>query len=410
MRRLSIALAAFFLIPLLSIPEAAHALSVELSPPAKSPAGEARLFRLADGDLALSWVEQLADGSAELKFARLEGRSWSQPRSVATGDNWFVNWADTPSVNAFADGTLLAHYLQEVGESTYAYEIRTTFSHDAGKSWSESERLHTDESATEHGFVAWTAVGKDRMWGVWLDGRKFAAGEDAYGNARAAEEEMTLRAALVASDGATLRRDLLDERVCDCCPTGIAASGDLIAAVYRDRGEKEIRDISMRVFEGNSWSDAITLGSDNWEIGGCPVNGPSIALDGDRAAVAWFTAADDKPQVNAVIGSLGSREFSEVIRIDERKALGRVDVAWAEGKAWVLWMEQDADDKAVLKLRSIGPDGIAGPVEAVASCSAERSSGFPQLGATDGGLVVIWNTGGETTRVRGLLVPTGEVP
>jgi hypothetical protein len=391
-------------------PRAVRALSVELSPPAQSPAAEARLFRLADGSLALSWVEDHLDGAAELKFARLDGRSWSSPRSVASGDDWFVNWADTPAVAAFADGALLAHYLRETSGEKYAYEIRATLSSDEGKTWGESFRLHEDESATEHGFVSWTATGKDRMWGAWLDGRKFAAGEDAYGDPRPAVEEMTLRAALVASDGAILRRDLLDARVCDCCPTDIAASGDRVAVVYRDRSEKEVRDISMRMFDGSRWSEAITLGSDRWEVGGCPVNGPALALSGDRAAVAWFTAANGKPAVNVVLGSLETHDFGEAIRVDGQKALGRVELAWADGKAWVLWMEEEAAGKAVLNLRSIAGDGTLGTTEAVASCSAERSSGFPQMAATDGGLVVIWNTGGETPRVRGLLVPTTVQP
>jgi hypothetical protein len=412
MRRFSTILlpVSVFCLACVAAPRLARGLSVELSPPAQSPAAEARLFRLANGILALSWVEQRPDGAAELKYARLEGRSWSAPRSVASGDDWFVNWADTPAVAAFADGALLAHYLRVTSEEKYAYEIRATLSSDEGKTWGESFRLHTDESQTEHGFVSWTAVGKDRMWGVWLDGRKFAAGEDAYGNPRVAVEEMTLRAALVASDGAILRRDLLDARVCDCCPTDIAASGELVAVVYRDRGEKEIRDTSMRIFDGVSWSDAITLGRDRWEVGGCPVNGPALAVAGDRAAVAWFTAADGKPSVNVALGTLSSRSFGEAIRVDERKTLGRVDLAWSDGKAWVLWMEEEGEGKAVLKLRSIGDDGSLSAVEAVASCSSERSSGFPQMAATSGGLVVIWNTGGETPRVRGLLVPTTVQP
>ena len=49
------------------------------------------------------------------------------------GYDWFVNWADVPSVVRLANGTLAGHWLQKSGADTYAYDVRLAYSHDDGK-------------------------------------------------------------------------------------------------------------------------------------------------------------------------------------------------------------------------------------------------------------------------------------
>src|SRR5688572_19034210 len=78
-----------------------------------------------DGDLLLSWIEKTTDGH-RLRFARHEGddpaTGWSPASTVAAGDDWFVNWADFPALQALPDGSLWAHALVRNGEATYAYD------------------------------------------------------------------------------------------------------------------------------------------------------------------------------------------------------------------------------------------------------------------------------------------------
>jgi hypothetical protein len=42
-----------------------------------------------------------------LRFAERTATGWSEPRTVASGADWFVNWADVPSVIRLANGTLV---------------------------------------------------------------------------------------------------------------------------------------------------------------------------------------------------------------------------------------------------------------------------------------------------------------
>jgi hypothetical protein len=84
--------------------------SAEAGPPlmirtSESPAGtdsrEPELNATVDGRIILSWVEKVADKRYVLRFATRNADKWSNAATVAEGENWFVNWADFPSVVAW---------------------------------------------------------------------------------------------------------------------------------------------------------------------------------------------------------------------------------------------------------------------------------------------------------------------
>ena len=97
----------------------------------------------------LSWIER-AGPTATLKFAERTSSGWSEPVKVASGDDWFVNWADVPSVIRLDDGTLVAHWLQRSGSERYAYDVRLAHSGDDGRTWAfdTAGRLTVDEALT----------------------------------------------------------------------------------------------------------------------------------------------------------------------------------------------------------------------------------------------------------------------
>jgi hypothetical protein len=118
----------------------------------------------------LSWIESQG-ARAILKFAERTATGWTEPRTVSSGDNWFVNWADVPSVTRRADGMLVAHWLQKSGPSTYAYDVRLSHSSDEGRTWTPSFPPHHDGTQTEHGFASLFPMPGAGLGLVWLDGR-----------------------------------------------------------------------------------------------------------------------------------------------------------------------------------------------------------------------------------------------
>ena len=374
-----------------------------LESPASPGSGEPNLAVAPDGRVLLSWIEPAGEEGHRLRLASRAGAAgWSTPVTVAEGAGWFVNWADFPSVTAAADGTLFAHWLAKSGKGPYAYDVRVSASRDGGTTWGRPVTPHRDGTQSEHGFVSMLPWGPREIGIVWLDGRKMAAaGHGAHGGAPGA---MSLMHTTLEADGSLGPETLLDDRVCDCCQTDAVRAGEASVVVYRDRSEKEIRDMSVVRFAGGRWTAPRAVAQDGWEINGCPVNGPAIAASGVSVAVAWFTAAGGVPRVKVAFSPDSGATFSPPIVVDGGRPLGRVDVvALGDGSVLVAWLEQ-TDAGAALRLRRVGAEGATGAAVTVADSSAARSSGFPRMARSGDEVTLAWRDAADPPRVRTAVV------
>lgn len=365
--------------------------------PVASPAGpgsaEPNLEVGQDGRVYMSWLEP-ADSGHALRFSVHDGRSWAPARTIVASREFFVNWADFPSIRVLDGGRLAAHWLQRNGKGTYAYGVRIAQSKDGGKNWSAAVTPHRDLSQTEHGFVAmWRESGK--VGAVWLDGRKFKKdGHDA-------SNEMMLVTTTVLPNGTRGPETRLDERTCDCCQNAVAmtSAGPIIA--YRNRSADEIRDIYVTRRIGRAWTTGVPAHNDNWKIAACPVNGPALAANGKQVALAWFTAARDSAKVNVAFSRDAGASFGRPVRIDGGAPAGRVDVAMLpDGSALVVWIERVGGDTAAVRVRRVGKDGQAGKTMTIASSSAARASGFPRIAVTGSNAMFAWTVPGKPSAIR----------
>ncbi len=359
-----------------------------------SPAGPGsltpHLYAGPEGRLYLSWQARLDTARTALRFAVREDGRWSAPRTVAEGADWFVNWADFPSLVALGEGVLAAHALVRSGAAPYAYDVHLFRSDDGGRTWSEGRVPHRDATQTEHGFVSLVPGAEGRLGVVWLDGRRFAEGE----------REMTLRYAALGPEGALTDETLLDERACDCCQTAAVRTPEGLVVAYRDRSPEEVRDIAVVRRVDGQWTAPQTLHADGWQIAACPVNGPALDAAGDHVAVAWFTMAEDQPRVKIAFSEDAGATFGAPVVVSAGRPLGRVDVVLRPGgTALVSWMET-AEDGARLRVRPVSPEGGAGEAFTVAWMRGGRAAGFPQMAALGDSLYLAWTDSGTPSRVR----------
>jgi hypothetical protein len=368
--------------------------------PTDGDSREPELTSTQDGRIILSWVERIGEKRYALRTSTLNGNGWSEGRTVAQGENWFVNWADFPSVIAQQDGSLAAHWLVKSGTGTYAYNVNIARSKDGGKTWSKPFVPHRDNTQTEHGFVSLIPLPDGRLGAVWLDGRNMKDMKDNSDDHAPASESMTLRYAAIDRDGKLSDEAQLDERVCECCQTSAAVTSEGAIAVYRDRSQSEVRDIySVRQVNGN-WGAPQAVHADNWEIKGCPVNGPSVAADGRRVAVAWFTGANDISHIKVAFSEDAAGSFGSPIQVDDGEATGRVDVLLLpDGSALVCWMSGNVEGGAI-KVRRVRSDGTLGPPAVLAQTDISRSSGFPRMARLGDEVHFAWTEFGKPSRVR----------
>ena len=257
----------------------------------------------------LSWIERTGD-LATLKFSERTATGWSAPKTIASGRDWFVNWADVPSALRLPSGALVAHWLQKSAASTYAYDVRLSYSLDDGKTWSPSFLPHHDGTPTEHGFASLFPIG-DGFGLVWLDGREMKGGEHGEHGGGGA---MSVRFARFDKNFKQVEESLVDAKVCECCPTAAAVTSEGIIAAYRNRSDDEIRDNYVARLVNGKWTTPQAVFNDNWKIAACPVNGPSLSANGSLVAMSWFTAKNDQGQAFAAFSRDAGKTFSPPIR------------------------------------------------------------------------------------------------
>lgn len=380
---------------------------------------EPNLSVAADGTVTLSYLHT-KDGSARLYFRELEARGWSTPRLIAQDQDQdqelLVNWADFPSLIKSGD-EYTAHWLVKTPGGTYAYHVYTASSLDDGMSWSVPERLHDDNSATEHGFVSLYA-NHEGVGAFWLDGQRYASAagvaehgsHDAHAKMDPAVQNQDAQTGIT---GMQLRHKILSSRqpnvetvvdglVCDCCQTDVAVVDGSPLVVYRNRSETNIRDISVARLENDIWVST-TVANDNWHITGCPVNGPAIDYADGVVAVAWFTASPAE-RVRMAFSLDGGRTFQPAIDVATTKPQGRVDIQLGmDGEAYVSWLSAA---EGGLMYRRVGPDRSLGAAVNVAPMASHRKAGFPRMIAHEGRLIFAWTDSlGNGTAVRSSSVP-----
>lgn len=331
-----------------------------------------------EGDRAiLSWLE--IDAVAVLKFAERTSSGWSEPRTIASGEDFFVTDADVPSVRALSDGTLVAHWQRTDGLAEEAYDLPLSWSKDGGRTWSPRTFPHQDKKAVQHGFASTFPAPGGGLGVVWLDGRDLKVGDQ--------KTSMALWSAIYGADGKQVSEQLIDRRVCDCCQTSVAATSDGVILAYRGRSAEEIRDIYVTRFDGREWSAPTPVHNDGWVINGCPVNGPTVDARGRDVAVAWFTAKGEQGQAFVAFSSDAGRTFGQPIRIDDAASLGQVDVALlADGGAVVGWIESGAERPA-FQVRSVHSNGIRSPAVLVGDRPGTRN---PRVARNGSELLLAW--------------------
>jgi hypothetical protein len=348
------------------------------------------------GNVAMSWLQELPQGGFALQHARLRDGAWGPAATVTTGDDWFVNWADFPSVVPLDASTWAAHWLQQKPGSIYSYDIRIAVSRDGGQNWSAPISPHDDGTPTEHGFVTLFAA-DGAVQAVWLDGRHTGGGHD---HAAGAAGAMTVRSAFVGVDGRRMGTDVeIDARACDCCQTDAALTAEGPVVVYRDRSDREVRDIALVRYGSGQWSAPAHVHDDGWEIDACPVNGPAVDARGQTVVVAWFTAPD-VPRIRLAFSQDAGRTFGPPVEVASGDIAGRVDVVLLDdGRAIVSWLQPSAGG-AEIRAQPFDRSGPAGAPVVVAPSSVQRASGFPQMVRAGGGLLFAWTDSAEPAQVR----------
>jgi len=382
--------------------------------PAPPGSGEPDLAVGPNGRLALLWLNSESGRRTLLQYAELGAQDrWEGPLTIAVGSSFVVNAVDTPHIAIADDRALWVQYLQRQPEGGYG--VRLTTSRSGGMNWSDPVAVNDDGVAAEHGFAALWPAGNDRIGIAWLDGRDAGGENEHHDEAGGHHDEhagaTALRAATFGPDLQRAGETVVDARSCDCCSTAVARTAKGVVLAYRDRSDTEIRDIATVAFDGKQWSAPRPVHADGWHMAGCPVNGPSIAANGDDLVVGWYTAANDEPRVQLALSRDGGAHFGEPLVLERGKQVdGRVAVALDGNNAWALWLREEFGGSS-LWLARLAPD-LSKERERVKVATLKArggASGYPKLALRNGTAFIVWTDGdGALTQLQGArFVPKG---
>lgn len=347
------------------------------SVPTPAKTGSHLPYLLTAGDqLYMSWITTKGTLST-FNLATYQSGKWSDPQVVRSDSNLYLNWADYPKLSV-TGRTVLAGYFTT---TPHGYDLQLTVWD--GHQWSIPTTPYTSAAAGEHGFPSFVPLSDSTFQVAWL------AGLQQTGQAAMLTG---LHAAIIDRHGKITDETLLDELTCDCCRTCGAMTDKGPVIVYRDRSELEIRDLSIVRKDEDKWTAPVSIHADNWNINGCPVNGPELCTKGNHVAVAWYTAAT-QPAIKVAFSEDAGKNFQSPVTLADHQVIGHVDMALIDSsRAVVTWLQQ-TDQHAELIMQTVNGNGTSEkPVQLAADLNI-ITSGFPQMDILGDTAYIVW-TGG----------------
>tara|TARA_B100000767_G_C19777663_1_gene543690 strand:+ start:7235 stop:8434 length:1200 start_codon:yes stop_codon:yes gene_type:complete len=338
----------------------------------------------SNGLLSLSWISSEEELNSYLHFSQFKDGKWIKPQTVAYGSDWFINWADFPA-HAINGDLIITSYLKKSGSGTYTYDIILNLQKLSGDKIKKDFLLNTDGLVAEHGFVSIIPNHNQGFFITWLDGRNTLEKKiDGH------HKPMTIRFAEITNKGDVINESELDSSTCDCCQTSVEITNNGPIVVYRDRSDKEVRDIYIARNINGIWETPSPVYNDGWIINGCPVNGPKVAVNSNNLAVSWFTVSNEKPIVNLSFSKTNGDSFETPIKINDSDAIGRVDVAFLNDKEVIVSYMEGDDIGTFLRIKKVSIDGMVSAPITISKIDGGRNTGVPQLEILDNEIFIVW--------------------
>jgi len=238
----------------------------------------------------------------------------------------------------------------------------------------------------DRGWPALAAAPDGAVHAVWLDHRG--------------------RSALYHAAGGAERSVTTD--VCYCCKTALAAAaGGRVFAAWRHVYPDNMRDIAFTWSRdgGKSFGDPVRVSHDEWQLNGCPDDGPALAVDARGAVhLAWPTLVAGPEPHKAIFyaTSTDGRAFSPRLRVSmEGRHASHPQIALdPDGRAVVVWDEAaEGTRQAWLAQTRRGAAGFEPPMK----ISGDAPASYPVVARVNDGFLVAWTEGGgdaSTIRIR----------
>jgi BNR repeat-like domain len=266
------------------------------------------------GNPVLSWAEK--DETAKINhfffaISKDGGNTFSDKIKVNLPANYSVHAEGMPKIAFKKSGEILATF--EVAKPTEKAPRASNFyfvsSKDNGKTWSEPQTIHDDQTAGKgHSFGEIATLPDGEIGFVWLD--------DKLGK----YEGRSVKFRQTLPNGKLSPEIIVDSSACQCCRTNLLVDKNKnYHILYRDLLADGSRDISHVVSKdgGKTFGDFSVVFDDKWKINACPHTGSGVTQVGRDIYSAWFTGKENEAGVR--LSKIGSGKLMDRIETNRAK-------------------------------------------------------------------------------------------
>jgi hypothetical protein len=281
----------------------------DLGPPvlvsrADGTAAEPAIASSPSGDVYVVWVDHDQNGKADVMIARFsrDGQMEGAPTRVNSQAGIATAWrGDPPTVAVAPDHTVFVAWTAKVeSDAGHATDVYLSASRDNCRTFAEPIKVNDDTRPAVHGMHSLAIARDGRIYVAWLDERNItpAPAMDIKTNQRTSGHHMeSNREVFIASSSDSGHTFSPNQRVatnvCPCCKTALAVDDDRrVYLSWRQVLPGDFRHIAVTasVDEGRTFSEMKIVSDDQWMLAGCPVSGPSLALENGTLRVLWYSA------------------------------------------------------------------------------------------------------------------------
>jgi hypothetical protein len=364
---------------------------------------------VADGSrVALAWSARDASGKTDIYVATSAdgGRSYGEPVRVNEEPGTARVGGEMPPRVVFSGYAIDVLWTSREGSAT---TIRIARSENDGRTFGRSRELQQEGAPGDRGWPALSVDGSGRLHTIWLDHRGLvdpAGARHVHGAARTAEEKhdgvaMAQKSALFYSGNAGERE--IAKGVCYCCKTALAnGPGGRVFAAWRHVFAGNIRDIAFTLSRdgGRSFAPPVRVSADQWQLDGCPDDGPALAVDEHGVVhVVWPTVVSQPEPHKAIFyaSTRDGRTFTERVRVShELHNAAHPQIAIdPRGNVFVVWDENiDGRRQVVFSNRR---EGRFTPATTIGTTSP---TWYPSIArSSDGVLIAVTEGASSETRI-----------
>jgi hypothetical protein len=368
--------------------------------------------------VALAWGAAGKDGVTDIyvTVSRDAGNTFTAPVQASNATSRASLSGEQPPRVALVprQGTEPAIVVVWTTKGEAGTRIVSAESRDGGKTFAGPTLVPGTDAKGNRGWES-VAIERDgRVAALWLDHRETASGGMSGAHAGHAAHQPGAHAAQPQTDGvaraqlsklffgrvsATAAPTAITGGVCYCCKTALVAGADgSLYAAWRHVYPGNRRDIAFTVSRdaGRSFSAPVRISEDQWQLDGCPENGPALAVDtSNRVHVVWPTLVQEAGRETLALFYAMSRDgrtFTPRVRIPSAGAAYHPQLTLSSSGTLVVAWEQAGGGPRRIRLAEASPvTGGTVAFRAVALPGPDAGT-YPTLASTPDGIVAVWTS------------------